>query len=104
MVVGGAVGGGAVGEVDGVEWGEAEGAGIEGDGGGVVFDRHGGVALGFEEFGVLAWGWGCGCACVAGIGVFGGGRGGGTAFGCTASSCSAGGGFSLEFFIDGVDA
>ena len=60
MLVGGAVGGGAVGEVDRVGRGEGEGLGVEGYGGGVVFARHGGVALGFEGFGFRGRGGGGG--------------------------------------------
>ena len=73
MLVGGAVGGGAVGEVDWVCGGEGEGVGVEVYGCGVVFLRHGSVALGFETFGFggcggngWCWFWcvgsGCGCA------------------------------------------
>ena len=92
MLVGGAVGGGAVGEVDGVGGGDGDGFGVEIDGGRVVFARHGGVALGFEEFG------------------FWGGGGHRWLFGRSgAAAARAGGGrggvvFAFEFFIDAVDA
>ena len=94
MLVGGAVGGGAVGEVDGVCGGDGDGGGVEVYGCGVVFARHGGVALGFEEFGF----WG--------RGGYGGGGGG---FGCycagACSGASSGGGvFAFELLVDAVDA
>ncbi len=92
MFVGGAVGGGAVGEVDGVCGGEGDGFGVEGYGGGVVLARHGGVALGFEGF------------------RFRGRGGGGSWFGgagcwVAAAGCGGGGGvFAFEFLVDAVDA
>lgn len=95
MFVGGAVGGGAVGEVDGVRGGDGDGGGVEVYGCRVVFARHGGVALGFEEFGF----WG--------RRGDGGGSGGG--FGCccagACSGASSGGGiFAFELLVDAVDA
>lgn len=85
------MGGGAVGEVDGVGGGDGDGAGVEGDGGRVVFACHGGVALGFEGLGFRrrgGHGGGFGCASTAG-------RIGG--WGC-------GGVFALEFLVNAVDA
>lgn len=96
MVVGGAVGGGAVGEVDWVCGGDGDGGGIEIDGGGVVFARHGGVALGFEGFGGGGrGGWGGGLRFIIG------GGGGGW---CSSGACSSGGVFALEFLVNAVDA
>ena len=93
MFVGGAVGGGAVGEVDGVCGGEGDGLGVEVDGGGVVFARHGGVAFGFEEFGFRGRGGGAG-------------GGGGFWFRCRAAGAAGAcaGVFAFEFFVDAVDA
>ena len=78
MFVGGAVGGGAVGEVDWVGGGGGDGFCVEVDGGGVILARHGGVALGLEEFGfrgrggdggwLLFWGVGSGCRATRGCG------------------------------------
>lgn len=105
MVVGGGVGGGAVGEVDWVCGGEGEGGGVAGDGFGVVFARHGGVAAGFEEFGFGGCGGYCCGVCV------GGGFGCGCAGACSgagysSSSCGrrSGGVFSFELFVNAVDA
>ena len=109
------MGGGAVGEVDWVCRGDGEGARVEGYGCCVVFARHGGVALGFEEFGFGGCGArggaggfaGSAAADAAGSGFIGGGgccRGGGTAFGGAAGAGrGAGCGFAFEFFVDGVD-
>ena len=88
MFVGGAVGGGAVGEVDGVRGGKGDGLSVEVDGGGVVFARHGGVAFGFEEFGFRGRGGGAGGSC-------------GCWFRCRAACAGV---FAFEFFVDAVDA
>ena len=96
MLVAGAVGGGAVGEVDGVGGGEGDGLAVEGDGGRVVFARHGGVALGFEGFGFRrrgGHGW-----------LFGRGGAAAAAAGTTAIAGAGGGVFAFEFFVDAVDA
>lgn len=53
VVLGGGVGGGAVGEEDGVAGVQVEGLRVEGDGLGVVLLGHGGVALGFQGLGLL---------------------------------------------------
>lgn len=96
VLVAGAVGGGAVGEVDGVGGGDGDGFGVEVDGGRVVLARHGGVALGFEEFGFRGRGghggrfWGVGSGCCAAAG--------------RSTACSGGAGvFAFEFFVDAVD-
>ncbi len=91
MLVAGAVGGRAVGEVDWVRGGDRDGFGVEVDGGLVVFSRHGGVALAFEQFAFGGGGAWCSCS--------GGGWGGW--FGCCCAA--AGGGLVFEFLIDAVD-
>ena len=85
MLVRGAVGGCAVGEVDWVCGRDGDGAGVEVYGGVVVFALHGGVALFLEGF---AFGGRCCCA-TSGRGV-GGGR-------------SARGRLRFEVVVEGVD-
>lgn len=98
MLVAGAVGGRAVGEVDGVGGRDGDRFGVEVDGRLVVFARHGGVALAFEELAFR------GCdAGSSSAGVFGGGWGCGAAFCRAARAGCAGGGFAFEFLVDAVN-
>ena len=95
MLVAGAVGGGAVGEVDGVHGGDGDGFGVEVDGGRVVFARHGGVALGFEAFGFRGRGGDGFCR----FGCAGSGR-----VAAAAAATGSGRVFALEFLVNAVDA
>lgn len=106
MVALGAVGGGAVGQVDRVGGAEGDGGGVFGNRGGVVFAFHGVVAGGFELFGFgVDGGGGGGRSGTAAAAAWGcDWRGRSAALGAGLAIWSGGGGFAFEFLVDAVYA